>query len=384
MNPEVQPLCTGCGSPSLSEALTIADQPVILNYRFPTPEASAAVPRRPISLRECQACGLIFNAAFDQAAVPYDEHYENRQSHSEAFARHTAKIARMITAVLETKTPRILELGCGKGEFLQDLVRFCSGTGEGWDTSYEGPATTENITFFKEYLTPQANRGSFEAIVCRHVIEHVPTIGQFLHDLADIAAASGEPYVFLETPRLEWILEHKSAWDVFYEHCNYFSERALSNLCQSAGFKIVGHYPVFSHQYQLLVLIKNDATAQTPASPFEELTQILTDSLSRLETLIDEARNDSPWAIWGAGAKGVCLANRLKNSELRKVFDTNSAKQGFFIPGTHIPIIAPNAEDIQKLGLIVIANPTYETEIRETLESFNYPGAILTLTDNLL
>ena len=86
MNLESQTICTGCGSASLSEALTIVDQPVILNYRFPTPEASASVSRRPISLRHCRDCDLIFNAAFDPAVVPYDEHYENRQSHSEAFA----------------------------------------------------------------------------------------------------------------------------------------------------------------------------------------------------------------------------------------------------------------------------------------------------------
>lgn len=383
--------CPGCGAEDLSDPILIESQPVILNYRFKTAAESSSVPLRPIALKECGACGLIFNAAFEVGAVPYDGFYENRQSHSEAFSRHVSQVSRMVGAMLESDRPRILEVGCGKGEFLRRVVEFCGGTGEGWDTSYEGPARDRDLTFHKEYLTPAKTNGPFDAIVCRHVVEHVPSIGFFLKELVEISRRAGNPYVFIETPRLEWILEHKSAWDIFYEHCNYFTEAALGALARNAGFKVFGHYPVFSHQYQLLVL----GAEAPPTSPavrsgdgrfvsLELLEEIQHQSIPRLASLIDHLRNGAPWAIWGAGAKGVCLANRLPNDSLVRVVDTNAAKQGFFVPGTIVPIVPPLAESFIDLGLIVIANPTYEQEIRRDLQAAGYSRNVLVLAESLL
>jgi len=384
-------LCPGCGSGKLSEPLLIPDQPVILNYRFMSTEESAGVPLRTIAVAECERCGLVFNAALEEGIVPYDHRYENRQSHSEAFAKHTAQVAKMIGAVIDRDTPHLLEVGCGKGEFLRKMVDYCSGSGEGWDTSYEGSDQDGAVTFHRDYLSPEKVHGQFDAVICRHVVEHVAAIGKFLEELVAIAREGGSSHIFIETPRLEWILENKSAWDIFYEHCNYFTEASLACLCRKAGFKVLGQFPVFAMQYQFLVLSLDNILSipgyESPSRPFDcinHLREIQSYSMQRLSDLISNARNEAPWAIWGAGAKGVCLANRLPSAGLVQVIDTNTAKQGFYIPGTHIPIVAPSHDSIKHLGLIVIANPTYEREIQNMLNTFNYAGGVLVLTENLL
>jgi SAM-dependent methyltransferase len=384
-------VCPGCGSAFLSAPLLVEAQPVILNYRFASVEESTKVPLRPIALVECGDCGLIFNSAFEEGIVPYDERYENRQSHSEAFANHISKAVRIIGALVDSETPRFLEVGCGKGEFLRKIVDSFSGSGEGWDTSFEGNPAQGAVIYYKEYLSAEKVQSHFDAVICRHVVEHVPPIGSFLKELASIARAATCPYVFLETPRLEWILENKSAWDVFYEHCNYFTERALASLCRKAGFKVLGQFPVFAQEYQLVVLaleriaeVSEIEEASTRFASINPLKTILSDSIPLLASLISGAREDGPWAIWGAGAKGVCLVNRLPSAGLVRVFDTNPSKQGFFIPGTQIPIVAPTPDHLENLRLIVISNPAYENEIRNSLNSFNYRGEVLVLTENLL
>ena len=386
--------CTGCGSRKLSEPLRIDNQPVILNYRFQTPEESAAVPLRSIELRQCWECGLVFNAAFENGIVPYDSAYENRQSHSAAFARHTMQVAKMIGAMMENERPRILEVGCGKGQFLRQVAGYCQGEGTGYDTSYEGPEKEGNVTFKTEYLTADAVRGSFDAVICRHVVEHVPGIGAFLCELAEIARACGQPFVVVETPRLEWILEHKSSWDIFYEHCNYFTENALRGLCLRAGFYVLGQYPVFHRQYQLLVLSLAQGSQPHSREPLAEhgackdpiwqLESIHSSSISKLVALTEARRGLGKWAIWGAGAKGVCLANRLPKRHLARLIDTNPAKQGFHVPGTDISICAPTRETLKDLGLILIANPSYEEEIRAELAHLGYTGNVLVLSESLL
>lgn len=378
--------CPGCGKAALPSAVTIPRQPVILNYRFISPEEAAAVPLRPIELRECGGCGLVFNAAFEPDIVPYDAAYENRQSHSEAFAAHTTKVAKVIAALLESPQPRIIEVGCGKGQFLRQLVEYVGGEGVGFDTSYEGPPRDGNLVFHTEYLEASGVPGRFDAVVCRHVVEHVPQIGHFLKELAAIARACGEPFVFLETPRLEWILQHKSGWDFFYEHCNYFTESALAGLCVQAGFRVIGQYPVFGRQYQLLVLeLSKSGAANEPLGHSIEVIQDIHEvSLPRLAHLIEAERQDGSWVIWGAGAKGVCLANRLPAGKLRSLIDTNPAKQGFFVPGTRIPIVVPSRDSLAGISLVVIANPSYEEEIRAALRQFCYHGSILTLEESLI
>lgn len=68
-------------------------------------------------------------------------------------------------------------------------------------------------------------------------------------------------------------------------------------------------------------------------------------------------------AIWGAGAKGVTLANMLDN--VKCVIDINPNKQNCFIPKSCIPILSPKSAMIEyKLDLILVVNPNYLKEIK--------------------
>src|SRR3954466_1874845 len=77
--------CPGCAGTQLTGAWRLRSQPVVLNYRCRDADAARMLPRRDILLQQCAACGLIFNAIFDEQAIPYDANYENRQGCSPAF-----------------------------------------------------------------------------------------------------------------------------------------------------------------------------------------------------------------------------------------------------------------------------------------------------------
>jgi SAM-dependent methyltransferase len=122
-------------------------QPVVLNYRFPDARAASRVPRRDVSLVQCARCHLVFNATFDPAVIPYDDAYENRQCFSDAFTRHLTGLAKRLTRDLPASGGRILEVGCGKGDFLRLLCQVSGATAEGYDTSYEGAEQEPGIRF---------------------------------------------------------------------------------------------------------------------------------------------------------------------------------------------------------------------------------------------
>lgn len=145
----------------------------------------------------------------------------------------------------------------------------------------------------------------------------------------------------LETPRLEWIYAHNAFYDFFYEHCNYFTKQSLEILCYRAGFEVLEIIQSFKNQYQIIVCKK----AKQP-------------KLSKISL-----KNYANIAIWGAGAKGVTLANELEN--VACVIDINQNKQNCFIPKCGIEILSPqSALKKHKIDLILAMNPNYKNEIK--------------------
>jgi SAM-dependent methyltransferase len=377
--------CPGCGGARLTATWRIARQPVVLNYRFASPAAAVAVPRRDLRLAQCRNCGLIFNAALDAAAIPYDRNYENRQGCSPAFQEYLRGLADRLIAEHALRRGHILEIGCGKGDFLKLLCARAQAAGVGYDTSYEGRAGTPpgRIRFHRRYAGAGDIRSRFDAVICRHVVEHVGGIGAFLAELRSIAVASGDPVIIIETPAFEWVARHGCFWDVFYEHCNYFTRPCLAYLCKQAGFTVVRHRLVFGGQYQLLELkIRRTKPAgldfprsSVRLAAFARRSEA---ALNRMETRLRRHGADRGWAVWGAGAKGVALVNRLKRRPPRFVVDSNTAKQNCFSPGSRVPIIAPDDPRIRGLALVLIANPNYEAEITFTLRQSGFVNTILT------
>jgi SAM-dependent methyltransferase len=375
--------CPGCGGGRLSAPYRIPRQPVILNYRFASAGEAQRVKRRDLRLVQCQRCGLVFNSNLDADAIPYDRRYENRQTASDAFVSHLEQLAERLIARHALAGKRILEVGCGKGEFLRMICERAGARGEGYDTSYEGPRTAGAVTFHKRYLRARDVAADHDLIICRHVTEHVGPIGAFLRELHAIARASGGPATLIETPSLEWIAAHRSFWDVFYEHCNYYTLPCLAYLCELAGFRVARQAPVFGAQYQLLELA-TDGPAKPPAPPktpvrLKTLSRLLEKELGSLDRRLLQAGARKGWAVWGAGAKGVALVTRLRGLRPDFVIDLNPAKQGSFIAGSRVPIVAPDDPRLGALELIVVMNPNYLAEITEALRRRGFARSILTI-----
>jgi hypothetical protein len=339
-----------------------------------------SVTRADLELLQCTTCGLIFNSKFDAKLVPYDSNYENTQCCSPAFRKYLENLATQLIEEHHLKGRAVLEVGCGKGDFLKMICAIGESDGQGYDTTYEGPRSFErpNLEFHTQYLTPASVTRPFDLVICRHVIEHVPNIGGFLDALRSIAEAAGDPVVFLETPRFEWIADQQAFWDVFYEHCNYYPEETLRFLCERAGFKVLAHKAQFGGQYQTLELRLARARNETRAPGIKSVADLrnfaagVAEKRKELIARLKASGCDEGWAIWGAGAKGVALVNQLQIEKPRFVIDSNAAKQGCVIPGSEVPIVAPTDPAVTGVKLILVANPNYFEEIRAELDRVGF------------
>src|SRR3954454_17496430 len=98
-------------------------------------DARAAVdyPRGDLTLQFCRACGFIFNSSFDQSLARYESSYEETQAYSPRFQDFARELAQDWIDRHDLSGKSVLEIGCGKGEFLVHLVEQGAGRRVGID-----------------------------------------------------------------------------------------------------------------------------------------------------------------------------------------------------------------------------------------------------------
>jgi SAM-dependent methyltransferase len=356
--------------------------PVHQNLPAATRAQARDAPLGRLEMVACDGCGFVFNCAFDPRLPRYGPGYDNAQSHSPAFAAHLDALARHLVEERGVRGARIVEVGCGRGDFLRRLVAWPGA--DNWGVGFD-PACDEavelggRLRFERRFYGPECADVSADVVVCRHVIEHVAD------PLALLRAVRGAPRVFFETPDVDWILRNGVIWDFFYEHCSLFSTESLAYAFALAGFGQVATRAVFGGQY----LWVEGAWESEPAPPLPQPPtrgggldaaaaaygasepERLDGWKKRLAALAAEG----PAALWGAGAKGVTLAGLVDPAAdlIDCLADINPAKQGRFVPGTGHPIVAPSALAARGVRNVVLMNPAYRAETLAMLPSCGNP-----------
>src|SRR6516162_10239652 len=113
--------CLVCGGTSLKPLISISDVPTLCNRLCASEAEAANVPRGDISLTYCLDCGHVVNSAFDQARVNYDGRFENSLSFSPRYRQYADATAQRVINRYGLNGKRIVEIGCGSGDFLRLL-----------------------------------------------------------------------------------------------------------------------------------------------------------------------------------------------------------------------------------------------------------------------
>jgi hypothetical protein len=398
--------CPICSSAASEPFISRRGVPVHQNVPFPTTESARAIARGDLEMCACPACGFVFNAAFDPVLVDYGPAYENSQAHSPAFNAHLDQLVEHLVVGCGVSTGRVVEVGCGQGLFLRRLLAHprASGDGVGYDPAYTGPPEVleGRIRFVSDFYGPDTMVPA-DAVVCRHVIEHIPDPLSLLRTVRAGVGTSGSTRVFFETPCAEWILRNRVPWDFFYEHCSLFTAHSLALALASSGFAVTGVRHVFGGQYLWAEGQRVDQPdpelhfarvplpelggapgprVRVPGDPSGPATLALarvyaTEERTRVtgwRSLLDDLCPRGSVFAWGAGAKGVTYCNLVDpgGARLAGVVDVNPAKQGKFIPGTGLRIVPPEA--VAGAAAVLVFNPNYMAEICSEVERLA-PGA---------
>jgi hypothetical protein len=224
--------------------------------------------------------------------------------------------------------------------------------------------------------------------VCRHTLEHVHDAQGFLRLLTDALVVAPDAALFFEVPDSGRILRETAFWDIYYEHCTYFTPGSLARAFRSAGLRPARLELGFDDQYILLTSGLGDGSVSHPLPLEETPAATVADALAFVEKfdsvrrhwtdLLRANRADGKTSVvWGAGSKGVGFLAALGIAdEVACVVDVNPAKHGMFMPGTGHEIVAPTHLAETKPDLVIVMNPAYLDEIRDDLRRLGVDAAV--------
>ena len=381
--------CPACEGPGMEVFHRASGVPVNSCLLVPTLEEATRFPRGRLEVAFCHGCGFISNLAFDPALTEYSSRYEETQAFSPRFVTFARELAGRWVDRYGLTGGSVLEIGCGKGEFLTMMVEAGVGQATGIDPGARperlDPEVARRITWITDFYSERYAHLAADAVVCRHTLEHIPDVGRFMRSLRASLGDRRDVVVLFELPDVLRVLREVAFWDVYYEHCSYFSAGSLARLFRRTGFEVLDLGLEYDDQYLVV-------DARPSVVPATDAPRAIEDDLEALGAAVGSFRAGyeakvTEWAdrlrrvtagggqvaIWGAGSKGVAFLTTLTGlagaAAVTHAVDINPYKHGMYMAGTGHRIVPPAALRDAPPDLVVAMNAVYLDEIRGDLEA---------------
>jgi len=389
--------CRACGAPLGAVFCDLGRQPVANSY-LPDLSLAAEEPRFPLCARVCTGCALVqLDTVVDAAGIFTD--YAYFSSASDSWLAHAAAFTNAITARLGlTRGSFVVEVASNDGYLLRNLVAAgipCLGiepaanvaavavaAGVPTEARFFGLATAQDIV---------AARGHADLVVANNVLAHVPDINDFAAGLAHLAGLGGT--VSIEAPHLLALVDGVQFDTIYHEHYAYWSLSSMAALFARHGLGIASVEKLATHGGSLRVLARagalpDDAAAEVLAEEaargpelFQGFQPRVTEVLEGLRAWLAEQRAAGRRvAAYGAAAKGNTLLNAagVTAADILAVADRSPAKQGRLLPGSHIPVVTPEALLALAPDDILILPWNIGAEVTAQLRRAGFAGGLFT------
>jgi SAM-dependent methyltransferase len=389
------PTCYCCGSTEVEIVYDARDVPTNSCILLKTRDEAMSYPRGDIRLGFCPDCGFLSNVAFDNALTEYSGRYEETQAFSPTFNSFHEKLARGLVEKHGLQRKDIIEIGCGKGEFLKLICDAGENRGLGFDPGYSesrGEALgAARFRVVRDFFSDAYTDEQADFVCSKMTLEHIPKPYDFLQAAVRVTRKP-DGVVFIQVPESKRIVRDCAFEDIYYEHCSYFTAGSLARVFARLGLKVASVDVEYDDQY-LTVEAKYDGESagfdQRRTDDLEELKGYLATFKERTRAKIATWRDRlAAWkaagkrvVIWGSGSKGVAFLHAVgaRRDDVACAVDINPYREGYFMPGTGHEIVGPKRLPELRPDAVIVMNRIYVPEIRESLRSLGLHPEVVAL-----
>lgn len=326
-----------------------------------------------LNLHQCPECGLI---QFDCQPVAYYRDVIRSGGFSTTMVELRRRQYRHLIEKYGLEGKKILEAGCGRGEFLSVLREFpVQAYGIEHKEDLVEIARKEGLSVWRQFpeeedtiLESEEVRPPYDAFLSFNFLEHQPEPDKMLRCIWNNLTEDGLGLVTV--PSLEYILEYNGYYELIRDHLAYYTFDTLRSLMEHNGFQVLEEEMV--NRDTLSVIVKKvPMSNQGDEARRRQSIDIRGLSASRsfldreVNQLIDSLHKEGKsLAIWGASHQGFTLAATTRlGDKVSYMMDSAPFKQGRFAPASHIPIVAPDHFMEEPVDAILIVAPGYTDEI---------------------
>lgn len=346
----------------------------------------------PLKIKVCDQCWLVQTEDYAQPAELFDCDYAYFSSTSKSWLEHATQYAeKMVRKLGLNQSSHVIEIASNDGYLLKNFMASgipCLGI----EPTASTAAVAESLgipvmrEFFSEQLGHQlaALDQRADLIVGNNVYAHVPDINDFTRGLKVVLKPGGT--ITLEFPHLMRLLEYTQFDTVYHEHFSYLSLFTVARIFNSTGLRVWDVEELSTHGGSLRIYGCHDKDSRRTSSVVRALLdeesrrglqcltayQTFQAKADRVKDdfmffLIEQKRMGKLVAAYGAAAKGNTLLNYagVKPDLLQFVCDAAAAKQGKYLPGSHIPIFAPDVLFQHPPGFLVILPWNISNEVKQ-------------------
>ncbi len=384
--------CRHCSSPLEHTFLDLGLAPPSNAYLS---EAGLSKPEQyfPLKVMVCAKCWLVQTEDYAQAEDLFSPEYAYFSSTSSTWLSHAKAYAQAMTERLGLDDSSLaIEVASNDGYLLRNFVETgipCLGIEPTASTADAAEVLGIPVVreFFGETLGRKlaAEGKQADLIAGNNVYAHVPDINDFTRGLKAALKPTGT--ITLEFPHLMRLIEHTQFDTIYHEHFSYLSLYTVQRIFEQAGLRVFDVEELSTHGGSLRVfgchLSDSRATADSVSNlleaeavrglktlstydDFQSRSDEVKDGL--LTFLLTQKQEGKSVMAYGAAAKGNTLLNYagVKPDLLPMVCDAAPAKQGKFMPGSHIPIVKPEVMREIKPDIVLVLPWNIADEVVDT------------------
>ena len=389
-------VCRSCGHGNLDLVLSLGRTP-LANALLTREQLDQPEETYPLDLVFCPACALVQITE----TVPPEQlfrHYLYFTSFSDTMVQYARELA---ARVVESRglgpDSLVVELASNDGYLLQfyrdagvPVLGIEPATNIAEEARKRGIPTLDRF-FGTELAGELVAKGTRADVMhANNVLAHVADLNGFVAGIATVLEPDG--VAIIEVPYVRTMLEALEFDTIYHEHLCYFSLTALQALFQRHGLRAVDveRLPIHGGSLRLFVQPRGEPSAAIRSmldeehaggmdrlefySRFGERVESLRAELRAM--LDDLKRSDKKLAAYGASAKGSTLLNYMGigRETLDFVVDRSTVKQGLYTPGTHLPILAPEAVLDRRPDYLLLLVWNLTSEVLRQQEKYRAQG----------